>query len=102
MSHEVRNVCDCGLIEQSYQPVAYTKQSKTERYVSSFSLLFFIFFVPSFPHPVRLYKYTSNFKRFQERSRNIRGWLPNQNLFFITNKLVRVGIQMQLKCTNTN
>jgi len=67
MNCEVRNVCDCGLIEQSYQPVANTTQSKTERYVPSFILPFFSF-VPSFPHLVRLYKYTRNLTRFRERT----------------------------------
>lgn len=46
MNCEVRNVCDCGLIEQSYQPVANTTQSKTERYVSSFILPLFPLFPP--------------------------------------------------------
>jgi hypothetical protein len=45
MNYKVRNVCDCGLIEQRYQPVANTNHSKTERYVASS----YVPFISSFP-----------------------------------------------------
>jgi len=59
MNCEVRNVCDCGLIEQSYQPVANTKQSKTERYVSSFILPLPLLFLSSFTPFLIRYGFTN-------------------------------------------